>query len=124
MSTSDVSLLNVSIGCNRVADCIDWGSGGELAYGANVFVAIFSLSESRTVATLAGHTGRVNTVRWVSDNEIVSGASDGCVILWRRAGPGASFTEAQRFQLGKSVVVVGLCAYSYSSTTGNNSNVR
>lgn len=37
----DARLLSVSVGCNKVANCLDWGPTGLLAYGAHDQVIIY-----------------------------------------------------------------------------------
>ena len=74
------TLQHVAIGCNRVAHGADWcPSTGLYAYAAGPFVALWRPTEAipRVHATLAGHKGRVNTVRWLrpGGGELVSGGT-------------------------------------------------
>lgn len=91
------SLDFVSLGCNKVASCADWGKDNIVAYGGGSFVGLYDVERGCLLATLPGHTGRVNSVKWVTDkgfhkssnkwNELeplVSGSSDESVILWTK----------------------------------------
>lgn len=59
------SLDFINIGCNRVAGCSHWGRNGLLAYGAGRFVGLMDVEHSKLLHTLPGHSGRVNSVRWI-----------------------------------------------------------
>ena len=37
----DVELASVSVGCNKSANCLDWGGGALLAYGAHNQVVLY-----------------------------------------------------------------------------------
>lgn len=37
----------------------------------------------KVIASLVGHTKRVNSVKWLSKTELVSGSSDNTAIVWR-----------------------------------------
>lgn len=102
------SLDFINIGCNRVAGCSHWGRNGLLAYGAGKFVAIMDVENNRLLNTLPGHSGRVNSLRWIppvssgmmglavltqkghpqrlleSENELISVCSGGDIIVWKK----------------------------------------
>lgn len=59
------SLDFINIGCNRVAGCSHWGRNGLLAYGAGKFAAIMDVEKNILLNTLPGHSGRVNSLRWI-----------------------------------------------------------
>eukprot|EP00899_Mesostigma_viride_P027213 jgi/Mesvir1/7677/Mv11647-RA.1 len=86
-----------SAGCNRVSNAASWGSRF-VAFGAHNSVTIYDPAQTKVVATLPGHTDRVNAVRWVSPRHafpflgqldpppcqlLVSGSSDQSVRVWR-----------------------------------------
>ncbi|MFJ6930654.1 NB-ARC domain-containing protein [Streptomyces nigra] len=62
----------------------DWVVSG----GADGYLRMWRRAEptGRPVAELAGHTGRIWSVRVVSAVQIVSGGEDGTVRLWQRSG--------------------------------------
>lgn len=102
----------VSIGCNRVAGCTDWGQNKLLAYSGGNFVVIYNVEGGQVLATLPGHTGRVNAVKWipqaearmcflknvlvitfflaypkrlvVEETELVSAGSEGDIRVWKK----------------------------------------
>jgi elongator complex protein 2 len=85
----DVSLSFVSVGANRVAGCTDWGNNNLFAYAAGKFIALYDPIQNRVIGTLRGHSDRVNTVRWITNGtnpevELVSGAVDAKIIIWRK----------------------------------------
>lgn len=102
----------VAIGCNRVAGCTDWGNNGLIAYCGGNFVVIYQATQAQILATLPGHTGRVNAVKWLppvelrmwyfsnlfltfpahpqrlvaNEVELVSGGSEGQIRVWKQEG--------------------------------------
>ncbi|ERL86558.1 hypothetical protein D910_03965 [Dendroctonus ponderosae] len=78
----------VSSNCNQTPTGADCNENHLLAYGSCHAVLIYDLNAARVVQTLIGHTKRVNSVRWIrgSDGELVSGASDGSVVVWKPQG--------------------------------------
>ncbi|KAK9841002.1 hypothetical protein WJX81_004992 [Elliptochloris bilobata] len=109
-----------SVGCNRVANALDWSPTGEVAYGAHSAVAIYDVEAAKVVATLHGHTGRVNCVRWLPNagaeasnmaDALVSGDANCTVIVWRRCPDRADvpWTAAASLK-GHSGVITSLCA--------------
>ncbi|XP_044261975.1 probable elongator complex protein 2 [Tribolium madens] len=80
----------VSCNCNQTPTAAHWGSNNLICYAACNAVVIYDPkwgSGGKVVASLVGHTKRVNSVRWLSEagqpNELVSGASDHTAIVWR-----------------------------------------
>ena len=79
---------------SRVAGCLDpqWG-GPLLAFGSGRRVTL--CDAGWPVGSLLGHGARVNAVRWLrappphAETEVVSGASDGEVRVWRLGAGGA-----------------------------------
>jgi len=49
----DVKLASVSVGCNKSANCLDWGGGSLLAYGAHTQVVLYD-DEVRARGTCGG----------------------------------------------------------------------
>ncbi|XP_073188570.1 elongator complex protein 2 isoform X3 [Lepidochelys kempii] len=84
------------LGIGHVACCanragggaVSWGRGGLLAFGTCRSVALYDPEKRRVVATLNGHTGRVNCVQWIhnqdgsAETELISGGSDKQLIVW------------------------------------------
>ncbi|XP_067323656.1 elongator complex protein 2 [Anolis sagrei] len=67
---------------------VSWGSGGLVAFGSCHSVVLYDPQKRKVVATLNGHTGRVNCVQWIQRHdgsfprELISGASDKHLIIW------------------------------------------
>ena len=85
------SLGATSVGVNQVAECVDWGPGGLIAYGAHNQVILYDVQvssgqqpdqcacmrgavisyggsapqDAAVVATMRGHRDRVNCVTWL-----------------------------------------------------------
>jgi hypothetical protein len=55
----------VSIGVNRVANCLSWGADGRVAYGGHYSVVIYDPNDAKIESTMLGHTGMVNCVLWL-----------------------------------------------------------
>ncbi|XP_068147004.1 elongator complex protein 2 [Drosophila tropicalis] len=81
-----VENIYTSVACNRCTDCADWGPNGLIAYGACNAVAILDPrhkgNSAKILHTLVEHTKRVNTVRWLDTEKLISGADDGLAVLW------------------------------------------
>lgn len=81
----------ISIGCNRIAGCSQWGKNNIFAYAAQKFVALYDPIKNKVIATLKGHSERVNGVRWIPhdsdsnfghEHQLVSVGVDGLLIVW------------------------------------------
>eukprot|EP00898_Chlorokybus_atmophyticus_P008346 jgi/Chlat1/8512/Chrsp80S00640 len=81
-----VEAAYIGVGCNRVAHAAAWGSR-LVAFGAHNAVALYDPQKRAIVATLPGHTSRVNAVRWLKladgDELLLSGSVDTLVNMWR-----------------------------------------
>lgn len=74
-----------SIACNRTPQSADWGVNGQVIFAACNSIALFdpNFNESAKVRkTFVGHTAKVNTVKWLSQHEFLSGAYDKLCIFW------------------------------------------
>lgn len=74
-----------SIACNRTPQSADWGSNGKIVFAACNAVALFDPTDSRSAKitrTFVEHTDKVNTVKWISATEFLSGSYDKTCILW------------------------------------------
>lgn len=74
-----------SIACNRTPESADWGKNGQIVFAACNSVALFDPnfnSSAKITKTYVEHTAKVNTVKWISHHEFVSGAYDKLCILW------------------------------------------
>ena len=80
--STKAGLEYISIGCNCLHGVADWGQSGLVAYGAGHFVALYDVKARKVTQTLRAHKDRVNVVRWLNDHEIVSGSTDGTIIIW------------------------------------------
>ncbi|KAK9820488.1 hypothetical protein WJX72_010831 [[Myrmecia] bisecta] len=88
-------VVHVSVGCNRVVNGLAWAPTGLVAYAAHNLVALYNVQDARVVATLLGHTARVNCLTWLPQaayaaaqsgsgrfEVVVSGAADRCILVW------------------------------------------
>ncbi|EDW08843.1 probable elongator complex protein 2 [Drosophila mojavensis] len=82
-----VTNLYTSVACNRTTECADWGPSGLIAYGACNAVAVldprYNGNSAKILYTLVEHTKRVNIVRWLDAQYLLSGADDGNAVLWQ-----------------------------------------
>jgi elongator complex protein 2 len=92
MTVSDISLDFISVGCNKCVRASDYSKDGYVAYAANNMIALFDPLNGFVRQTLKGHKDRVNSVRFIHQGSelnvkstfIISGSSDGQVIIWKR----------------------------------------
>ncbi|KAL0035271.1 hypothetical protein WJX79_009557 [Trebouxia sp. C0005] len=81
---------HVSAGCNRVVGALDWGRNDLVAYAAHSLVVLYDAEAAKVLATMVGHTDRVNCVDSLpiadgivgTSGAIASGAADNHVIVW------------------------------------------
>ncbi|KAI1901605.1 hypothetical protein AGOR_G00036120 [Albula goreensis] len=89
MAAPLIETCHVACCTNRTPNVLSWGRGGLIAFGTCSSVALYDPKELVIVSILNGHTGRVNTVQWVHNEDfgpetaLVSGGSDNCVIVWK-----------------------------------------
>ncbi|KAG9355429.1 hypothetical protein JZ751_000267 [Albula glossodonta] len=89
MAAPLIETCHVACCANRTPNVLSWGRGGLIAFGTCSSVALYDPKELVIVSILNGHTGRVNTVQWVHNEDfgpetaLVSGGSDNCVIVWK-----------------------------------------
>lgn len=84
----EVRLAHCSVGCNQVAECLDWGAHGLIAYGAHNQAIVYDPQAAAICACLAGHTARVNCVRWLPGTAdgsltLATGSADQSLGVWR-----------------------------------------
>ncbi|KAH8394803.1 hypothetical protein KR222_006248 [Zaprionus bogoriensis] len=88
-----VNNLYTSVACNRTTECADWGPSGLIAYGACNAVAVlhprYNGNSAKILFTLVAHTKRVNTVKWLDEHKLLSGADDANAVLWQLDEAGA-----------------------------------
>lgn len=87
-----MSVENVytSIACNRCPQSVDWGENGQIIFAACNAIALFNadyFGSAKIEHTFVEHTAKVNTVKWISDHEFLSGAYDNQCIHWNIADP-------------------------------------
>lgn len=85
-----VSNVYTSVACNRTPDSADWGSNGQIIFAACNAIALFDpqyYRSSKIIRTFVEHTAKVNTVKWISDTEFLSGGYDKLCILWNITDP-------------------------------------
>ncbi|XP_044755225.1 probable elongator complex protein 2 [Coccinella septempunctata] len=95
MENDHLKSVYISTNCNQCTNCLHWGNNNLICYGSSNSICIYDLgigSGGRVTKTLAKHKGQVNSVRWLKgsdipdENEIVSGSTDGDVIVWTLDG--------------------------------------
>lgn len=99
-----VNLELLSIGCNPGS--ASWGRSNLVAYGAHYYVILYSPSQFKSISSLVGHSARVNCVSWIpnifietqfrwetSEEELISGSSDGCCISWMKDESGVTLCK-------------------------------
>lgn len=78
--------IYTSIACNRTPESADWSSeNGLILFAACNSIALFDPDyhgSAKIRQTFLEHTARVNTVKWISESEFLSGGYDNLVILW------------------------------------------
>jgi elongator complex protein 2 len=87
----------ICVACNRTPKSLQWSPvDGTVAFGAgrSIAIAIFEEPAPQVEYTLHGHTGRVNCVQFIKHRslkvadknciELVSGASDNTIKIWKR----------------------------------------
>mmetsp|Transcript_70116 Transcript_70116/g.196469 ORF Transcript_70116/g.196469 Transcript_70116/m.196469 type:complete len:517 (-) Transcript_70116:225-1775(-) len=69
---------------------------------------------------LEGHNESVESIAWLSDDELISGSIDGEVLLWNLATEGPRIRPQRRFQAGKRCALYSMAtdSASRSITTG------
>lgn len=81
------SLEYLSIGCNKISGCSDWGKNGIFLYCGHRSIVLYKPEDYKPLLVLNGHEKRVNTVKWIPngslETEIVSGGADSQVIIWK-----------------------------------------
>eukprot|EP00887_Chlorella_sp_A99_P005490 scaffold1.g5490.t1 len=121
-----VTLEHVAAGVNRVANALHWGDAGLVAFAAHNAVVVYDVEEARVLATLLGHTDRVNCVRWFSAADLglashhrpgaptllASGAGDASIRLWlwQPAAPATPWARAALLE-GHTAPVTSLTTF-------------
>ncbi|KAG0342500.1 Elongator subunit elp2 [Podila horticola] len=93
----EVTQEYISVGCNRLTQALAWGADGLAAFGAHHSVALYyPMDSSRrgVIATLHGHSARVNCVNFINRGHeldkknvaIVSGSADKTARIWKKRG--------------------------------------
>ncbi|KAE8282076.1 Elongator complex protein 2 [Larimichthys crocea] len=81
MAAPLIETCHVACCANRTPHVVSWSRGGTIAFGTCNSVALYDPQERRVVALLNGHTGRVNTVRWIHRQDCGECAEGGAVKL-------------------------------------------
>lgn len=85
-----VDNIYTSVACNRTPEAADWGKNNQIIFAACNSIAIFDPyynDSSKITKTFVEHTAKVNTVKWISEHEFLSGAYDKLCILWNVEDP-------------------------------------
>ncbi|XP_066248219.1 elongator complex protein 2 [Euwallacea similis] len=123
--TMDFKNVYVSSNCNQVPTSADCSNSNLIAYGSSNVILIYDPnlgSGGKVTHTLVSHKKRVNTVRWIrgvsnSSHELVSGATDGTLVVWSLIGTAyvPTLISESEFQKNLSVNIVDGC-YSNGNT--------
>jgi len=89
----DISCIYTAASVNRAPHCLAWAPQNDvIVFGSSNAIAVATLdAESACLKieqTLAGHTARVNCVRWLSSNTFASASTDGTLRTWIDSGSG------------------------------------
>ena len=89
----DINCIYTAASVNRAPHCLAWAPHNDvIIFGSSNAVTVAKLdAESACLKieqTLAGHTARVNCVRWLSGNTFASASTDGTVRTWSNSGSG------------------------------------
>ncbi|KAG0347830.1 Elongator subunit elp2 [Podila humilis] len=114
----DVTQEYISVGCNRLTQALAWGADGLAAFGAHYNVALYYPMDSArrgVVATLQGHSARVNCVNFINRGHeldqknvaIVSGSADKTARVWKKQGQEWICSAVLQGHTG-SVVTIGV----------------
>ncbi|KAF7561605.1 hypothetical protein G7046_g2562 [Stylonectria norvegica] len=104
MGDKPVSVEYLSTGANRQTAVADWSSGGILAFGADVNVALWrpSLEPQKGITgLLKGHKESVKSVIFLPERDgdvstyLLSGSDDKTLIVWKAPRNGEDFTPIQ-----------------------------
>lgn len=75
-----------SIACNRAPETADWGENDLILFAACNSIAVFDPNYNSGAAKITQlfveHSAKVNTVKWISKHEFLSGGYDKVCILW------------------------------------------
>lgn len=83
-------IVYTSIACNRTPESADWGKNGQVVFAACNSIALFDpnfKASAKITKTFVEHTAKVNTVKWISEHEFLSGSYDKLCILWNIEDP-------------------------------------
>ena len=90
-SEMKVSCIYTAASVNRAPHCLAWAPDNDvIIFGSCDAISVAELDARsaclKITQTLAGHSARVNCVRWISGNAFVSASSDGTVRTWIKNG--------------------------------------
>ncbi|XP_069769740.1 elongator complex protein 2 [Narcine bancroftii] len=124
MAAAVVETAHVARCANPTPHAAAWGRGGCVAIASCRSVVIYEPEKMCVIEILNGHKGRVNCVHWVqrhncdAEVELVSGASDNCLIVWK----------LQNFKFAASTWLEGhpgaVCAVSTIDETHGSENPK
>jgi elongator complex protein 2 len=77
-----VKNLLLAAACNAEYDCFDW-RGEYVAFGSSDLVHVYHTKSTKTLCAIKGHIGRVNSVKFLQNGDILSACSNGRVCVFR-----------------------------------------
>jgi len=123
---------HILVGANGAGpNCCHWGRNDLVALGAHNSVILYDPKKYKILHTLPGHTARVNVVRWINaldrantttpaflpESELISGASDKQLILWKRVKSAEQEEWVQSAVLKQNDSITSLSSLTYPSTS-------
>eukprot|EP01112_Ceratiomyxa_fruticulosa_P015889 TRINITY_DN4745_c0_g1_i1.p1 TRINITY_DN4745_c0_g1~~TRINITY_DN4745_c0_g1_i1.p1 ORF type:complete len:821 (-),score=187.70 TRINITY_DN4745_c0_g1_i1:52-2514(-) len=94
----DCTLSLISAAPNCLSNVLAWGNNNLVCYGASQMLLIYDPTKGKVIDFLKGHKDRVNVVRFLDtkdEDEIVSGATDKNIILWRRNKENGKYVQQE-----------------------------
>ena len=82
MEGAKVKNLLLAAACNVEYDCFDW-RGEFVAFGSSDLIHLYHTKSIKTLCAIKGHIGRVNSVKFLKNGDILSACAGGRVSLHR-----------------------------------------
>ena len=109
MSSASLETVYISAGCNRSPNCLAWRKDVLLYASCDAVVVARRCDDAGSAplvvtATLCGHSGRVNCVRWLDDDagHFATASADGTAAVWKKSKAGNVNFERARVLRGHS----------------------
>jgi WD40 repeat protein len=93
----DVECIYTAASVNRTPHCLAWSPDDDvIIFGSSDAIVVAELVDGsvKIISTLAGHSSRVNCVRWISKDAFVSASTDATIRTWIRLKGSTTFTQS------------------------------